>query len=299
MNAEVIKVVGTRLLGRSALLLKKFAPEILTGIGIVGGVTAAVMGAKATNKIEEALADSNKLIANRKEYREMTSLEEYPQRDYQKDLTIAYGFKFGAVIRTYGPAISLGVASIGCILAGHGMLVKRNAALIAAYNAVDAAFKAYRSRVVEEYGEEKDRMFYHGVREETVEVEGTNGKKSKQKTIVHDPNHPSMYARTFAEGNPDWQPNIETNIFRLKLKQTYLNDMLHTRGHLFLNEAYDELGFERTPAGSQVGWFIGQDSDCYVDLGIADLIADPWAAKTENASVVVDFNVDGVMWDKI
>ena len=301
MNIDLVRTVGTKLVGRGALLAKKFAPEILTGLGIAGGVTAAVMAAKASVNLNDELADTRELIASRKSIRENTSEEDYPTQKYQRDLTVAYALHTKAIFRVYAPAITLGAASVACILGAHGIMYRRNAALMAAYNALDTAFRNYRKRAAEEFGEDKDWEYTHSARQEVTESVDDSGKKTKTKKLIQDPNGLSQYSRVFAEGHPEWKPNAEMNLFWLKCKQTYLNDKLHAQGHLFLNEAYDELGFPRTKAGAVVGWVVDKDGDNFVDFGLYDLdrpnIRD--FVNGYEASAVLDFNVDGVIYDKI
>jgi hypothetical protein len=81
-----------------------------------------------------------------------------------------------------------------------------------------------------------------------------------------------------------------------------MNDLLISRGHMFLNEVYDALGLERTKAGSVVGWIISHDGDNYVDFGIfTDKDARQYRDFVNGRSnaILLDFNVDGVIYDKI
>jgi hypothetical protein len=75
--------------------------------------------------------------------------------------------------------------------------------------------------------------------------------------------------------------------------------MLKARGHLFLNEVYDSLGMPRSEAGAVVGWIMGAGDD-YVNFGVLidnDMcIVDFFYADDE---ILLDFNVDGVIFDKI
>jgi hypothetical protein len=86
----------------------------------------------------------------------------------------------------------------------------------------------------------------------------------------------------------------------LKTQQAYLNDILRIRGHVFLNEVYDALGLERTQAGALVGWISNNvDGDCYIDFGLFDgerpRVRD--FVNGNERSILLDFNVDGVIYD--
>ena len=56
----------------------------------------------------------------------------------------------------------MGGLSIAALTRSHNILTKRNAALTAAYGALEKGFSEYRARVVEKYGEEEDRDFRYG-----------------------------------------------------------------------------------------------------------------------------------------
>jgi hypothetical protein len=85
----------------------------------------------------------------------------------------------------------------------------------------------------------------------------------------------------------------------IRIQQQWANDMLMGTGYIFLNEVYKMLGLEPTPAGQLVGWVKGNGDD-YIDFGILD---DPYEGMRfvsgDEASVLLDFNVDGVVWDLI
>lgn len=62
------------------------------------------------------------------------------------------------------------------------------------------------------------------------------------------------YTRFFDENNRLWMKGNVMNMFTLNNKRKHIYDLLATRGYLFLNEAYDMLGFSRTKNGQLVGW---------------------------------------------
>lgn len=301
IKLQNIKTIVSKTAGRSGLVLKKHSPEILMTVGIVGVITSTVMACKATIRAEEVIDEAKHKIDKIHEAKETVDLETYSEKDYKKDLAITY-FQSGiGFVKVYGPAITLGIASIGCILGAHGIMKKRNVALLAAYKAVEQNFSTYRNRVIEEFGEDKDRQYRTGVYTTTETVMGTdeNGKKVKVKKTdeVVDPNGISQYARFFDEFSTQWCKTPEYNLTFLKCQQNYANDLLKSRGHLFLNEVYDMIGVSRSQAGAVVGWVLGEGDD-FVDFGIFDVKSKDFVNGHER-SILLDFNVSGVIYDLI
>ena len=303
--------------GRAGLKLKKYSPELLIFGGVVGIVASTVLACKATLKIEELIDESQEKIGEVIEAHEKFPQKVYSEKDYKRDLTIVYVKRVVGLTKIYLPAATLGILSIGAILGGYNIMRKRNVALLATYKGLEEAFRKYRKRVVEDVGEEKDKQYLYGVRKEmiTVTETGEDGKEKKvKKTIdVIDKNGPSQYARFFDESCTEWNPSSEYNLTFLKCQQNYANDLLQTRGHIFLNEVYDMLGIPRSQAGSICGWVKGAGDDS-VDFGIYDVntqtYQDDYANDTieekrrafvngYRSSILLDFNVDGVIYDKI
>ena len=294
----------TRTLNRVGLKLKKHSPEILVVTGVVGTVASAVMACKATTKIDEVLAETKNNVEKTKDYVEKKGFsEKYTEEDYKKDLTIFYAKGGLELVKLYAPSVALGALSITAILSGHNVLRKRNVALAAAYATVEKGFKEYRGRVVERFGEELDRELKYNIKakevEETTVDEKTGEEKVTKKTVnVADPNNYSSYARFFDDGCTGWTKDPEYNLMFLKNQQRYANDLLKSRGHLFLNEVYDMLGIPRTKAGQVVGWIYDEEypnGDNFVDFGIYDLYNEK-ARDFVNGyekTILLDFNVDG------
>lgn len=212
--------------------------------------------------------------------------------------------------KIYAPAVVLGAISIASILAAHNILRKRNVALMAAYTAIDNNFKDYRKRVITRFGEKIDKELKCGVRTETVTetiVDENGEEKTVEKNVtIIDDIASSEYRRVYDAGNDGWEKDADHNLYVLRSVQNWANDVLQSRGHIFLNELYDQLGYERTKAGQIVGWVYRPDDpdykgDGYVDFGIYDY------TKQENRNfldgddptVILTFNVDGPIYDLI
>jgi xanthosine utilization system XapX-like protein len=318
MKTDVLNKI-TRGANRFALKVKKHSPAILTTVGVVGVVVSGVKLCQATTKLSPILEEAKKNIDMVHEAieagnavtqdpvtKELITVE-YTPEDGKKDIAI-YTAKAGLkLVKLYAPAVLIGVASIGCMVGSHVILQKRNVALAAAYTAVDKGFKAYRGRVVERLGEAMDRELLYGLKsqkivEEVVDTE-TGEVTTVEKTVeVYDPSNHTPYCIAFDDGNTGWDKDPELTKFFLDQQQRYANDLLKTKGHLFLNEVYDMLGAPRTKAGNIVGWIYDEKNpigDNFVDFGMYN-VNNPKARDFINGRervIILDFNVDGNILD--
>jgi len=291
----VPEVIG-RTVARNSLQLQKASPQVLLGVGIVGMVGSTVLACRATLKVDTVLDEAKSKLDLAK------GLEhpDYSEKDRSRDISLIY-FQSGVkVARLYAPAIIVGVASIYALRTSHGILTKRNLALTAAYSALESGFDQYRARVVEKYGEDEDRNLRYGSQE--VEIIDPETKKKKKVTRVG-LEDPSIYARFFDAFSPSWNKEPEYNLVFLKCQQNYANDLLRSRGHVFLNEVYDMLGIPRSKAGAVVGWLLSPngETDNFVNFGVFDgreQVARDFVNGLEGA-ILLDFNVDGIIYDKL
>jgi hypothetical protein len=292
----------TRKVGRQVLTVKAHSPVLLLGAGVVGTVTSIVLASKATLKMSEILDEAEALDANIEEAGEKAQAAglSYTDEDKRKDRVTVRVKTAIKIAKLYAPAAVFGVAGLACFVTSHNILNKRNAGLSAALVGVTKAFQEYRGRVVDELGKEKDLEFRYGVVERTIGVETDEGVVEKtirgvdQNAMLVDGD--SMYAKIFARNTSGrWQAVPVQNELLLRAQQNYANDLLGSRGHLFLNEVYEMLGFEHTEEGSVVGWIRGHgdqfvDFLCWDDRG--ELREDVFVNGDED-SILLDFNVHG------
>jgi hypothetical protein len=292
VNLISVKNAITSKIGRQLLTGQKHMPTILFGAGVVGVVATVVIACRATLKVHEILDDAQD------ELEEAESLE-HSDSDRQKSVARIYFKAGGRIAALYAPAVLVGAVSIGALTGAHISLHKRNLALTAAYAALDKGFREYRDRVVKELGEGKDKEFRYGAQDATIVEDGPEGPKTLDvKRLGSD--DPSIYARWFDDSCTAWQRQPEYNRIFLKCQQNYANDLLNSRGHVFLNEVYDSLGMKRSREGSVVGWVKG-NGDGFVDFGIfnPDSHTNRDYVNGWQDRVLLDFNVDGVIYDKI
>lgn len=297
---------------RALLIAQKHSPEILMAAGTVATLGAVVLTGKASLKVSDILEEHEEAKEKIEGvYSGEIEVEaEYTEEDYKKDILTNKIQCAREIAINYIPAATLLGLGIGCFFGAHNILSKRYIAIAGMYKLCEESFTAYRNRVKEELGDDKDRHFYYGTETEeiTEQVEGKNGKlkDKKSKIEVYPGVEVTQYARYFDEANPNWQRSADDNRFFLTNMQRMLNDKLVSQGHLFLNEVYDALGFERSSTGALVGWVysdggIEETGDGYVDFRIYDCtdVAKRDFVNGYEPSILLDFNVDGLIYDLI
>lgn len=304
----------------SIKMICKHKETILLGGGLVAGVGTVVLACRATMKAPDILAAHNDMKDQINQAAEIGD-QLYSEKDKQVDTVKNYIRTGRRLALAYAPAAALGATSAFCFIAQHRMLQNKVvkleetvAGLTAAYAAIDTAFKNYRKRVVDKYGEEEDRYFRYGIKDEKIEVTESDekGKTKKHKEVIKSVEKPDIsdYAKFFTYDNeqfrwmdaqhhrPDWDANIRF----LNCQQAYANQKLELQGYLFLNDVYDMLGLPLTKAGQVVGWIFDPENksvDSYVNFGIFEPRNHRTINGYEEECILLDFNVDGPIIDRI
>lgn len=297
--------------------VKKHSPEILAVAGTIGAVASAVMACKATTKLNDILDESKQdidLIHEKSEDIDFCEKHDYTEEDTKKDLLIVYAQTGIKMVKLYGPSIALGTLSLCCLLQSNNILRKRNVALAAAYATVDKGFKQYRGRVVERFGDVVDRELKYNIKAKEIEetVVDENGNETVVKKTINVVNRAdiSEFGREFSQYtvdkngktilNPYWQPDNDYNLVFLKKQERFANQILRSKGYLILNDVYDMLGLPLTKAGHLIGWIYCEDEanpmgDNYIDFGLNN--DDVLFSDEDESTLVLDFNVDGSIWE--
>lgn len=305
-----VSTSAAKFAGKAEFTIKKNSPEILLGAGIVGFVGTIVLACRATCRADEVLEFHRRKIKDINDAKEIADADpegemSYDVEIYRQDKAIRYLKTTGSLAKLYAPTIAVGTLSLACILTSRNIMQKRYLGVVAAYNGLSAAFEEYRKRVRDEYGEGLDKHFRYGTTYDELPVYDENGKKTKEKEQV-EKTETGMVMQTddscrfFDSSNPNWDKNPTFSMMWLRGQQNILNDILHTRGHVFLNEVYDALGFPHTPQGAVLGWIDGEGDNC-IDFGLYDPNKESvrrFVNGVDNV-IMLEFNHDGVIWDKI
>lgn len=281
--------------------LRKNAPSIMTYVGVGGFIATVGLAIRATSKADEIAPKIREEIQNVKDENQIT--ESMTKKEASERLARAYVNAGKQLVKIYAPTLTTGSVSIIFVLAGHGLMLRRQARLAAIYAALDASYKAYRARVREELGAEKEDYIYRrpNMRALDQDENGEDGDGSDTSQIDLGTVLPSPYARFFDPTSPNWVKTPEYNMLFLRAQEKWANDRLTMYGYLFLNEVYEALGLERSQFGQVVGWKLNKNGesagDGFVSFGIGDIFDESSRAFVNGLEniVLLDFNVDGVI----
>ena len=202
---------------------RRHSSVILTVLGSTGVVATAILSVRAVPKAEKLLIE-----AYNKKGDALTTAE-----------------KIKASWTAYVPAAVTGVSTIACVFGINYLSKRSQASLASAYALIDNAFKEYRNKVKDMYGEEGITNLEH----EIIKSKYTDDlEPNDDKLLFYD--HQS---RRFFESTMDAVTQAE---------KTFL-EVFHEKGYGSLNQYYDILGIPRTEYGFQLGWFDVENNDPY------------------------------------
>jgi len=288
-----LKVKLMQITGRTLLRVKQYSPELLIVGGVVGFVGTVVLASTATLKMDSVLEAHNNAVEDLKENAETLLLDIYDEKDLAKDLYITKVQTVVQIAKIYAPAVTLGVLSVACFLTSYNIMKSRQLAMAAAYKALESSFASYRKRVNEVFGEDVDKALKLGVREETYLDE--NGVEQIHEVV----DGLSAYKVLFnSQTSSMWSGSPGGNGYFISAQQTHANNILHSRGHVFLNEVYGWLGLAHTEAGALTGWVRGNGDD-FIDFSMYILNEETDVLNTYRTKedIVLDFNVDGPVYN--
>lgn len=218
---------------------RKHSPEILTGIGIAGMITATVMAIKATPKA-------------------LILIEEKKKEESTKSLTTVDTMKVAWTC--YIPAAVTGTVSIACLIGASSVNARRNAALATAYTLSESALKEYQEKVIETIGGKKEQTIRDAVAKERI---GKTPVTSKEVIITEKGN---TLCFDYISGRY-FKSDIET----IKKAINELNRRMRDEMYISLNDFYYEIGLTPIGLGNELGWNIDKG---YIEPNFSSQLAE-------------------------
>ena len=285
--------------------ISKHAPTILSITASAGVIATGYLAWKAGTRFEDV---EGRDWDRRKEC--LKNADTIPDEDVPKIERKNRILFILDTVRTVAPAAIVGAATITMIYFSNSISKKRLAAMGAAYATLQTAFDGYKRTMVEALGKESvDKILkpkLPNVGKSAEEILSSDNKSDAANVcdaVVNSLKALSPYARIIAEESSTcWDPNEDYTSQNIAAVQLWANRRLERKGHLFLNEIFDQLGLSRTREGAVVGWLKNGEGDNYVSFG--DFDASIYRVPSDNyaridSNFIVDFNVDGVIWDRI
>lgn len=226
--------------------IEKFAvdnsPIILTVIGVVGTVGTAVLTHKAATKAERLILSTRS---------EMEMAESIAFCDDRKA-------KLQVVWKVYIPPITSGAVTIGCIIMANRIGSKRAAAVAAAYTISEKAYSEYREKVIEKFGEQKER----NMREELAQDQ-INRNPMEESNVVMVGTGDVMCCDLFSGRY------FRSSVEELKKAQNDTNYQVLNDSYASLSDFYDRVGLPRTDVSDELGW----NCDKLMELEISAVVS--------------------------
>lgn len=240
----------------------KHSPAILAIAGtacVAGAVVTAVKAGQRIEQIKAQNAENEKVVDDAYEDG-LVSEEEYAPLLIGTKALSAKNY-----IKNYAVPVCLGAAGVACFLGAIKILSARNAALISLTNGLMAKLADARQKITDEYGENKAREIFDGVKvteeDGVVKINDTN-----------DLTTDDVYVRYLDGNNTNWLDDHVLFANWVEYVQNWANQQLSARGYLYLNEVCDKLDLPDYPEAHVVGWT--KKNSTFVSFGLDDVIQD-------------------------
>lgn len=245
----------------------KHSPEILTGIGIVGMVTASVLAVRATPK---ALL----LIEEKKRKIKFEAIAENPGTSKDEiDLSPIEVVK--TAWKCYIPSVVTGACSIACLVGASSVNARRNAALAAAYALSEGALSEYKDKVVETIGDKKEREIRDSIDQDRLDKNPVATKE----IVITECGETLCYEHLSGR-------YFKSDVDHIRRAVNDLNQRLLFDTYISLNEFYEEIGLESIAIGDNLGWTVNPDSS---DKGLIEIEFTSRLASDGTPCLVINF----------
>lgn len=219
-----------KLINKVSAELTKHSPEILTGLGIAGMISATVMAVKETPKVLDIVSEIKEKDLDKKEE--------------TKEIVM----KAGPI---YIPTIVTTGVSIACIIGASSIHLKRNAALATAYSISKNALDEYKAKVIDTIGQKKERQIQDSIVKDHMDktpVTNTEVYIAGEGTTLFYDDYSGRY--------------FTQDLGKMEKIENMLNKRLWSEMWISLNEFYYEIGLRPLKNGDDVGFNI---DDGYLD----------------------------------
>lgn len=206
--------------------LAENSPQILTGLGVAGVVSTAILTGRASFIASRMLQIRNE---------ETRDAEFTPREQFTDDVKTVW--------KLYVPPVVTGTVTIACIIGANSVNTRRNAALAAAYGLTETAFREYKEKVIETVGQKAEEKVVTAIAQDKVEATP----KSTTEVVFHGSKEmlcfESISGRYF-------HCDMET----LRKAENAMNLEIINEMYVSLNDFFGKIGLAPTAIGEDLGW---------------------------------------------
>lgn len=198
------------------------SPTILAGLASGGVAFTAILAVKVTPEVNRRRAEATAELKGLETLRGKAKL-------------------FAFIYKPYLPAVSVGAASIACIIGGTAISQRRNAALASIYTLTEKAFTEYKGKVAETIGAKKEESVRAAIAEEHIRKEPPSNS-----LIIGDGQvtcYDTLTGRYFS-----------SDMEALRKAQNDINQKTINEMYASQNDFYQLVGLPLVGYGEEVGW---------------------------------------------
>lgn len=258
----------------------KNAPVLCLGAGLVTIAGGVVLACRATRKADMIIGEAYNFISDAESKIGMPCSDgtTYSEEDYAEDVKNEKIKRNVKVAKAYILAVCVIAAGMGLVCFGHGILAHRYATTVTALNGFLASTTAYRERVREEVGAEKESELYYG--------SDNNIGLKQDLSYVFDEDSPGAS-----------KSNIWNGGYLCKM-YNFLYDRFERVGHIFVWDVLSEMGIDETQLDAKdlhiaktFGWRKGFTEDMNWGVQYEDFVERcEELADMAPVAVVLDFS---------
>jgi hypothetical protein len=245
-------------IGKKAKQLEKLihdnSPTILTGVGVAGTITTALLAGRSAIKADRFLEQQSYI----------------QQRDFERKEVVKMVWK------VFIPPVAVGAGTIACIVMANRIGNRRAAALAAAYAISEKAMVEYKEKVIDRIGERKEQAIRDEIAQD--QVARTSGSNAVVLVGYGDVLCFDSYSGRY----------FNSSVENIKKAENDLNYRILNDNYASLTDWYNLLGIAATEFSDEVGWNL----DKLLEISLSSVLSDdnrPCLSVNYNVSPVRDY----------
>ncbi len=241
-------------------VINQSSPTILTGMGAAGVVGTAIACGRDTLKADKILFEASDTML-------FTSEEDFEKnKSAFKEGNDGYELKFFEKVKLtwkcYIPTALTATTSIICIIGGHKISLRRQAALASLLSITQLDLKEHKEKVAELFGKNKAQKVHDAVLQDRVTADHISG----DAIDYIETGHGNTKCKDAYTGRY-FKSDIE---FLRKTENEMNKALLQCGGTMALNDIYHAIGLENIPSGDDLGWNI---EGGFIEFGYTSCLA--------------------------